>query len=319
MDRRWLEELKQRISVLDYLKQHHWEPCRSRGGQVGGLCPLHTETQPSFWVHPTKNLFYCHGCGKGGDVIRLVELWHHLSFHEALHHLRAACGHGDVIADTALFYAQQLPRCSAAMEYLKSRGICDGDTITNLGIGYAPGSCLRRHLHQLGYHAEEMRVAGVINASGRDSWYRRIVFPCGENLYGRSLDADGEHRFLTGTKGGLYRWRDLMLRSQIILVEGMFDLAALWQAGFRDITCGWGTQLNREQYEQLVRSKCTVWIAFDGDIAGQQAAQNLSQRLRAEGCEALRVPIPSGHDPASYFAAGATSSDFYDLLAEARP
>jgi len=320
MDRRWLEELKQRIRLLDYLKQHQWEPGRrSSAGQVGGLCPLHSETEPSFWVHPGKNLFYCHGCGQGGDVIRLVQLWHHLSFGQALAHLRAVLGHGDVLADVAAFYVSQLPRFPQAMEYLEKRGIHDRDIIADLRIGYAPGACLRAHLHQLGYVAEQMLAAGVINASGRDSWYRRIVFPCGENLYGRSLDPSGGHRFLTGAKGGLYRWNELQSRTQVILVEGMFDVAALWQAGFRDATCGWGTHLNRKQYEQLARSECTVWIAFDGDVAGQRAARDLSQRLRADRHCALRVPVPSGHDPASYFAAGADSADFHSLLAEARP
>src|SRR5579872_2743301 len=126
MDRQWLEEFKQRISILDYLKQSDWEPCcRSRGGQLAGLCPLHTETKPSFWVHPAKNLFYCHGCGRGGDVIRLVELWRQMSFTEALVHLRALSGYEDVVGDTAKFYTAQLSRFPQAMEYLAHRGIRD--------------------------------------------------------------------------------------------------------------------------------------------------------------------------------------------------
>jgi len=93
----------------------------------------------------------------------------------------------------------------------------------------------------------------------------------------------------------------------------------LWQAGFRQSTCGWGAHLNQMQYEQLVRGERTVWIAFDGDAAGHRAAQELSQRLRSDGCPALCVALPDGHDPASYFAAGADSADFHGLLAEARP
>ena len=99
----------------------------------------------------------------------------------------------------------------------------------------------------------------------------------------------------------------------------MFDVAALWQAGFRQSTCGWGTHLNRMQYEQLARGERTIWIVFDGDAAGHKAAHELAQRLHSDGCSALRVILPKGHDPASYFAAGADSTDFHRLLTEARP
>jgi DNA primase len=320
MDRLWLEEWKRRIPLLDYLQSQNWRPCRrSSGGQVGGLCPLHLETRPSFWIHPGKNLFYCHGCGVGGDIIRLVERWHHLSFPDALAHLRAWLGSPDLLSETAAFYRAQLPHYPQATAYLEARGIHDPDTIAELGIGYAPGACLRAHLRQHGFAAGPMHAAGLIDARGRDSWFRRIVFPCGVNLYGRSLDDRGAHRFLSGSKGGLYRWEHLAASEDVVLVEGMFDVAALWQAGFRRVTCGWGTHLNRLQYEQLARGEPTVWVAFDGDAAGQHAAHRLVERLRGEDRTALRVTLPEGHDPASYFAAGATAVDFQHLLDEARP
>jgi DNA primase len=74
MDRRAIDDLKARVGILDYLRQHNREPRRhTAGGQVAGLCPLHSESRPSFWIHTRKNVFYCHGCGRGGDVIRFLE------------------------------------------------------------------------------------------------------------------------------------------------------------------------------------------------------------------------------------------------------
>ncbi len=73
-----------------YLRQHGWKPARRyRGQEVAGLCPLHRETQPSSHVNERKQVFYCHVCGQGGDLIRLVELLHGLSFPQALARLQA--------------------------------------------------------------------------------------------------------------------------------------------------------------------------------------------------------------------------------------
>ena len=84
-----LERLKQRIPLLQYLQQHNWSgrPAGARSEFVG-LCPLHEETHSSFFVNPRKNLFYCHGCGQGGDLIRFVQLSQHLSFRQSLAYLQ---------------------------------------------------------------------------------------------------------------------------------------------------------------------------------------------------------------------------------------
>jgi DNA primase len=84
-----LERLKRRFPLLEYLQRHHWtgHPVGT-GSEFVGLCPLHEETHPSFYVNPHKNLFYCHGCGRGGDLIRFVELSLHLSFRQTISYLR---------------------------------------------------------------------------------------------------------------------------------------------------------------------------------------------------------------------------------------
>ena len=85
MSRQAIDELKQQIPLLDYLQAHDWHPARqlSRGRSMG-LCPLHADHKPSVLVDSCKGLFYCYGCGRGGDVIRFAELYHQVKFPQAL-------------------------------------------------------------------------------------------------------------------------------------------------------------------------------------------------------------------------------------------
>ena len=104
------------------------------------------------------------------------------------------------------------------------------------------------------------------------------------------------------------------------LVEGLFDLAVLWQAGFRHVTCALGTHLNPGQFRQLCDRPRTVYLTFDVDAngSGQRAAQGLAHRLRAQGIATRRVLLPQGHDPNSFFVQGGDARQFHSLLEAAQ-
>jgi hypothetical protein len=105
MSRQALDELKQQIPLLDYLQALDWQPTRQLSrGRLMGLCPLHSDHKPSFLVDPTKCLFYCYGCGRGGDVIRFVETFHQVKFPQALTLLRQWRGMAPLLHETASFY-----------------------------------------------------------------------------------------------------------------------------------------------------------------------------------------------------------------------
>jgi DNA primase len=326
-----LEHLKQRIPLLDYLRQSNWTARRAGARpEFVGLCPLHPETKPSFYVNARKNLFYCHGCGRGGDLIRFVELSRGLSFRQSLAYLQQQITtpvRHDVLEQAAVFYQFQLHRHPEAVQYLEQRGLRNPSLIEELGIGYAPGGNLRHHLMTHGYGFDLLLDTGLINPQGRDAFCRRVTFPCHQqghivNLYGRSIGAAFPHRLLPRSKGGLFAWESVSPCSSVILVEGLFDLAVLWQAGFRNTTCSIGTHLTPAQLDQLrQRPERQLYIVFDQDEnqAGQQASRHLAQQLESAGLTARIVRLPAGHDPNSYFLAGATAADFQACLAEAQP
>lgn len=318
MTRQALDELKQQIPLLDYLRAQDWRAARrlSRGRWMG-LCPLHGERTPSFMVDPNKGLFYCYGCGRGGDVIRFAELYHEVRFPQALALLRQWRGLAPLLQETTAFYGVQLHRHSEAVIYLHQRGIRSPEVIQHMRIGYAPGGCLRAWLMELGYPLAAQCQAGLVTAMGYDTYIRRIVFPLEGNLYGRSISPSAPpHRFLPASKGGLYGWEQARHTAEVILVEGLFDYAVLWQAGFHYVTCSLGTHLNAHQFQQLCEGTRTVYVAFDADAngSGQQAAQSLVDRLWAQGVSARRVLLPDGHDPNSFFAHGGDAQQFRSLL-----
>jgi len=325
-----LERLKQRFPLLEYLQRHNWS-ARPAGTpqEFVGLCPLHRESRPSFYVNVRKNLFYCHGCGRGGDLIRFVELFLNLPFHQSIAHLQrelTPVSTSPLLEQTLAFYQLQLHRSSEGARDLEQRGVHDPATIEELGIGYAPGGNLRRHLATLGYSLELLRDISLIDHQGRDAFCRRVIFPCRQygqivNLYGRSIGTAFPHRLLPRSKGGLVAWDSVRRSATVILVEGLFDLAVVWQAGFRNTTCAIGTHLTPLQFHQLSEQPDrVVYIVFDQDAnqAGQCAAHQLAQRLADVKVPAHVVQLPAGHDPNSYFVAGATAGDFTDCLERAQ-
>jgi DNA primase len=317
-----LDELKQQIPLLEYLHAHDWQQARPIGfGRLLGLCPLHDDHKPSFLVDPHKNLFYCYGCRRGGDLIRFAELYHQVNFPQAVTLLRQWRGLPPLLHEAAGFYRLQLQRHPEAVAYLYQRGIRSPELIEHMRIGYAPGGCLRGRLTQLGYSIETLRQAGLVTGAGHDTYRHRIVFPLEGNLYGRSISATAPaHRFLPGAKGGLYSWDEVRRCPEVILVEGLFDYAVLWQAGFHNVTCSMGTQLNTHQFRQLCDGTRTIYLAFDADAngSGQRATQALVHRLREQQVKAWTVELPKGHDPNSFFVDGADASRFQALLEGAR-
>jgi len=308
------------VSLLEYLYQHGWKAARDSGGEeIAGLCPLHSESRPSFYVNRRKQVFYCHGCGRGGGLARLIG-W--LEGPRPV--IRSHPGMAEMMEQTYDFYQWQLGQHPSAHAYLAGRGIRDRSVIQRMRIGYAPGACLRAYLTRLGHERQALRTRGLIDAQGRDRLFRCLTFPllATGNLYGRSVTQDlFRHRFLPGGKGGLYGLSTVP-PERMILVEGLFDLAALWQAGFDEAAAVLGSHLNPRQVTELYAwGPGTIYICFDRDRngSGQLAARQLSFQLGRAGLEAFRVELPYGHDPASFFAAGAMPGDFQRFLREARP
>ena len=175
------------------------------GGNLKGLCPFHEEKSPSFNLTPARGVWYCFGCGVGGDVIGFVQQIDHLSFAEAVERLAARAGiqlryeqggaapirqQGQrarlVEANrlAAAFYAEQLgtPEAAPARDYLTQRSF-DAEMAQRYGCGYAPSTwdAVTSVLLGKGFAPGELVTAGLSRQSSRgsliDRFHRRLLWP----------------------------------------------------------------------------------------------------------------------------------------------
>jgi len=196
--------VRERTPIVEIISEHvTLRP--AGGGNLKGLCPFHDEKTPSFNVSPARNVYYCHGCGAGGDAISFVMQVEHFTFAEAVERLAARAGitlryeqAGPVPVrqsgqrqrllaahvDAAAFYTEWLlhPEARPAREFLASRGF-DREVAERYHCGYAPDSwdALTRHLRGRGYTAEELVTAGLSkparSGSLIDRFRRRLLWP----------------------------------------------------------------------------------------------------------------------------------------------
>jgi len=199
------ERVKQQADIVRVAGEY--VRLKKTGKDFSGLCPFHQEKTPSFTVSPIKQIFYCFGCGKGGDVFNFIMEMEKCEFSEALRMVAEKCGISmprpkerspgerkenqqrallvEMHREAQTFFVEQLEGTlegKAARAYLEDRGL-DKDAIARFGIGYAPsgGDTLLRDLKQK-YNEKLLVESGLVSrdqSAGRlfDRFRRRITFP----------------------------------------------------------------------------------------------------------------------------------------------
>jgi DNA primase len=215
---------------------------RRSGARWTGLCPFHDEKTPSFSVNPADKLYYCFGCGAGGDVISFVRETEQLDFAQAVEWLAeryrvtleyeetspeqdAARGRRErllaLLEQATSFYERYLwesPRGEPAREYLASRGL-GADVCREYRLGLAPGGAtLARKAREKGFSPAELSAAGLVNRRGNDYFNGRLLFPLADargrvrGFQARKLREDDPLRakYVNSPEGELFRKGDLL-------------------------------------------------------------------------------------------------------------
>jgi DNA primase len=229
----------------------------------------------------------------------------------------------DVLDEAASFYQKELQNTPEAIDYLKSRGI-SGESIERWRIGYARDEWrfLYSHLIALGFPKELIVKAGLAKeAPGKegkepyDVFRGRVVFPLSDRtgkivaFSGRALGQGVEPKYLNSpdttlfTKGELlYGFPkakdDIRKKDYAILVEGQMDLVLSHQAGVANTVASSGTAFTISHLERLRKLSSRIILAFDGDSAGEKAAERSAILGMSLGMEVKIASMPKGQDPA---------------------
>ncbi len=198
-----IEEVRSKNDIVDVISGY--VKLQKKGRDYFGLCPFHNEKSPSFSVSRLKQMYYCFGCGAGGNVFTFLMEYENYSFSEALKYLadragvelpqqeysREARERADMKAilleinkAAAQYYYVQLKSGpgARALSYLKDRELSD-DTIKAFGLGYSNkySDDLYQYLKSKGYTSEHISKAGLISVDERqgasDKFWNRVMFP----------------------------------------------------------------------------------------------------------------------------------------------
>ena len=215
---------------------------RRSGARYTGLCPFHDEKTPSFSVNPADKLYFCFGCGKGGDIISFVRETEQLDFAQAVEWLAeryrvtleyeesspeqdAARGRRErllsLLEQATAYYERCLwdsPRGEAAREYLQGRGLGE-EVCREYRLGLAPGGAtLARKAREKGFTGAELSAAGLVNRRGNDYFNGRLLFPLADargrvrGFQARKLREDDPLRakYVNSPEGELFRKGDML-------------------------------------------------------------------------------------------------------------
>lgn len=229
-----IEEIRSRNDIVDVVSSY--VKLQKRGSTYFGLCPFHSEKSPSFSVTPSKQMYYCFGCGAGGNAYTFIMKYENYSFTEAVKVLADRAGIAlpegeysnedkkradlkarllEVNKEAAKYYYHVLKseKGKAGYEYLKKRGLSD-ETITKFGLGYSTNysNDLYEFLRSKGFEDDTLKEAGLFNYTEKkvyDKFSGRVMFPIMDTNnrvigFGGRVMGDGQPKYLNSPETILF-------------------------------------------------------------------------------------------------------------------
>ena len=321
-----LEEIKNKADILQVIE--HFIPLHKSNGLYKGLCPFHNEKTPSFMVSVKKNMFYCFGCGVGGDAFKFVEKYKHTSFDESVKEVANICNVSviesenkkqistkslfEMLENVNSFFMQSLENESEILEYIKQRGLSNDD-IKRFDIGYfKSASELARFLTGLGQIKLALKLGILYEKNGvfYSPIEKRLIFGIRNFNHkivafsGRILGKNeaNEAKYINSKESELYKKSFILYNlsyaktaicrlKEVIITEGYFDTLACVKLGFLNAvaTCGTAWTLSHLALLLKMENELSFILCFDKDKAGVNANLKALKMLFQEGIFKVKV------------------------------
>ena len=230
-----VEEVRAKNNIVDVISGY--VRIQKKGSNYFGLCPFHNEKSPSFSVSANKQMYYCFGCGAGGNVFTFLMEYENYSFQEAVKFLADRAGVSlpqeentkqarardskrarllEVNSEAARYFYYQLrgKTGQAGLAYLQKRALSQ-ETIHRFGLGFAnvSGDDLTRYLKSKGYEDKLIQEAGLATCDEKygthDKFWNRVMFPIqdGNNRvigFGGRVMGDGKPKYLNSPETRIF-------------------------------------------------------------------------------------------------------------------
>jgi len=338
------DSLKRDHPVEEIIERYGIELGSSRRALVG-RCPFHDDGgRPNLYVYPSTDSWYCYRCSVGGDVISFVERIEGVGFCEAVVRLtgerpvmsmatkrpirrntsrpspQTAWGpdERDCLAAAVELYHNRLLTDSAALEYVRSRGL-DDNVIEDCRLGYAAGDELVAYLRWRRIPVQTALRVGLLRPGGREFMAGRVVVPeirGGQPIWlvGRTVEAQTDGPKYLGLPGRkpLLGWEVAKDSQEVFVVEGVFDWLTLLKWGYPALALV-GTHARPEVLRALAGFE-RVYVVFDSDEAGRLAVEEL---VRGIGERAASITLQGVKDVAELATLPDGSSRFGWVLRQA--
>jgi len=223
----------------------------------------------------------------------------------------------ELLSQVVGYYNETLRQSPEALKYLESRGLKSAEIIDRFRLGFANRTLGYRLPAKNRAAGAEMRgrlqKLGILRESGHEHFNGSLVIPVinaeGDvvEMYGRKVtprlrEGTPDHLYLPGAHAGVWNEEALIVSKEIILCEALIDALTFWVAGFRNVTASYGvngfTADHRAAFEKYGTER--VYIAYDRDEAGNNAAAKLAEELMQMGIECFRVLFPKDMDTNAY-------------------
>lgn len=350
-----VEEVRSRNDIVDIISGY--VRLQKRGSNYFGLCPFHNEKSPSFSVSPGKQMYYCFGCGAGGNVITFLMEYENYTFAEALkvladragvtlpqednsreakarEELRTTLLKINKLAASFFYWQLHQPQGEIGYWYFKNRALTD-ETIKRFGLGFAGKSGgLYQFLKGKGYDDAILKETGLFaieERGARDKFWNRVMFPIMDVNnrvigFGGRVMGDGTPKYLNSPETKIFdKSRNLYglnyartAREDYLLVcEGYMDVIALHQAGFSNSVASLGTALTSQHANLLKRYTNRVILTYDSDGAGIRAALRAIPLLKEAGISTKVLNMKPYKDP-DEFIKNLGADEFRKRIGQAR-